>query len=582
MNNKKNWEHIDLEAFRQIGDPDVDNLVADLLPKQGGESIGCLGYNSMLLIADKLVSDPELALIGNSRLSQWLHTMPEELVDYFRPMEAPDWVDTRKLQLGSQLWRQNTLLTLFILYAGSLPACYLLKNGITALYKTKKLSDHQYIFQRIYETGLMLAACMDEKGIELIGDAALQDDNLLLQALKNLDAEGQWQEQGQQLVRKSGKTGSPIDPEELDKEIERLAEKPKRYLWGKGYITAKKVRFLHASMRYMLTQPDRFKPWGSKDRPQTFAEYLSQVQEPWDNKELGVPVNQEDMAYTLLTFGLVIPRGMEKWGAPLSREQKEAFLHLWRVVGYTMGIHSELLTDNWDDAESLYQEIQKRQAEASDDGLKLTEALMGFLGDYLPDVPGFAHRLSAAMIISQIGLTHASYILDKQLIDETLCFWRKPVYKLAGGIFNIGLKLRARFYERFKHLGGITLHSLDEASELLIDSWQDAFSRRPFFVPVDTTSWVRQPGTDEPYRKLLSQWRRQIFITLASALGLLSLALVSLAAALPIALISGWTASQLALIAAASFWIIAIGILHFRLQAVFKKRPEVEQVKRAL
>ncbi len=580
MNNKK-WGDIDLDAFRQIGDPDVDSLVADILPKQDGESIGCLGYNSMLLIADKLVSDPELALIGNSRLSQWLQTMPEELVDYFRPMEAPDWVDPRKLQLGSQIWQQNTILTLIILYAGSLPACYLLKNGITALYKTKKLSDHQYIFQRIYETGLMLSACMDENGIELIGDAALQDDNLLLQALENLDAEGQWQQQGQLLVRKSGKASSPIDREKLDKEIERLAEKPKSYLWGKGYITAKKVRFLHASMRYMLMQPDRFKPWGSKDKPQTFAEYLSQVQKPWDNMALGVPVNQEDMAYTLLTFGLVIPRGLEKWGVPLSREQKEAFLHLWRVIGYTMGINSELLTDNWEDAESLYEAIQKGQAEASEDGLKLTEALMGFLGDYLPDIPGIAHRLSAAMIISQIGITHASYILDKQLIDETQCFWRKPFYKIVGGIFNISLRLRARFYERFKHLGGITLHSLDEASDLLVASWQDAFSRRPFFVPVDTTSWIRQPGTDEAYRKLLSQWRRQIFATLAFALGLLSLALFCLTAALPLALISGWPASQIALIAAASSWVIAIGILHFHLQAVFKKRPKVEQVKQA-
>ena len=40
----------------------------------------------------------------------------------------------------------------------------------------------------------------------------------------------------------------------------RLNEGTKRYLWGKGYITAKKVRFLHASMRYMLLNPSAVSP----------------------------------------------------------------------------------------------------------------------------------------------------------------------------------------------------------------------------------------------------------------------------------------------------------------------------------
>ena len=577
MNKHNHWENIDLDAYRQMADPEADNLVAALLPKQGTESIGRLGYNAMLLVADKLISDSELALADDSRLAQWLSTMPKELVDYFSPLEAPDWVDSKKLKLGSQLWQRYSIVTLLILYSGSLPACYLMKNGISALYKTEKLRDHQYIFQRIYETGLMLSACMDENGIKIIEDETIQDDSLLLQALQNLDAEGQWQQQGLQLIRKKGATSAPINPEELAIEIERLREQPKRYLWGKGYITAKKVRFLHASMRYMLMQPDSFKPWGSKDQPQTFAEHLSQVQTPWDTEKLGVPINQEDLVYTLLTFGLVIPQGLEKWGLPLSREQKEAFLHLWRVVGYTMGIHSELLTDNWDDAESLYQEIQKKQAGTSEDGVILTEALMGFLGDYLPHVPGFAHRLSAAMIISQIGLTNATYLLDKQLIDETQRFWRKPFYQLAGGIFAISLKLRAIFYKRFKHLGWITSERMKEACDLLIDSWQDAFSRRPFFVPVDTTSWVRQPGTDQAYRARLTQWRRQIAVTVGCSVGLLLLSLFGLTAVFPVALISGWSASQNILIMAVLSWIMALGVLHFRLPTVFKNRPTADK-----
>ncbi|MBS3954599.1 MAG: DUF2236 domain-containing protein [Methylomicrobium sp.] len=577
MSSQSIWEHIDLDAYRQLADPEVDSLVAALLPKKGSESIGRLGYNSMLLMADKLIQDPELALVNDSRLANWLKNMPEEIVDYFDPMEAPDWVDAAKLEQGSKLWQQNSLIMLLILYSGSLPACYLMKNGIPALYKTDKLRDHQYIFQRIYETGLMLAACMDKGGIKVAEDAAVQDDVLLLQALNMLDAEGRWQQQGHRLIRTAGETGTPADSEKIAEQIELLRGKPKRYLWGKGYITAKKVRFLHASMRFMLTQPDSFKPWGNKEQPQTFAEQLSQVQTPWDSEKLGVPVNQEDLAYTLLTFGLVIPRGLEKWGLPLNLEQKEAFLHLWKVTGYIMGIRSELLTDNWQDAEALFDAIHSRQAAASEEGAVLTSALIGFLGDYLPDVPGFAHRLSAAMIISQIGMTNASFLLDNTLIKETRVFWRKPFYTLAGGIFSCSLWLRARFYKRFKHLGWITAHRLNEVSELLIDSWRDAYSRKPFFVPADTSTWVRQPGVDQAYHLRLTRWRRQLFFVVGCSFGLLTLALFGLAAAIPVALVGGWSAAKIALIGAISSWLIALGMMNFRLPAIFNLRPTLDE-----
>ena len=155
------WQNLDLDTYRQLADPEADRLAESILPKQGSEPIGRLGYNAMLMLADKLGDDPELAMIADSRLSKQLNKMPKELVNYFEPMEAPDWVDEEKLKLGAQLWQDNTLITLLALYAASLPACYLMKNGIPALYKTEKLREHQYIFQRIYETGLMLAATMD-------------------------------------------------------------------------------------------------------------------------------------------------------------------------------------------------------------------------------------------------------------------------------------------------------------------------------------------------------------------------------------------------------------------------------------
>lgn len=574
MNAHSRWNQIDLDAYRKMADPEADTLVAALLTKQGSESIGRLGYNSMLLIANKLIADPELALANHSRLAEWLAEMPEDLVGYFDPMEVPDWVDADKIQMGSQLWQEYTLVILLILYAGSLPACYLMKNGIPALYKTEKLREHQYIFQRIYETGTMLDACMEAGGIKVIKDAVIPYEALLLQVLHKLDPDGGWHQVGHHLVRKVGEPQSPLDRERLEQELAALRGKPKRYLWGKGYITAKKVRFLHASMRYMLNQPDQFNPWGDQDKPQSFAERLSHVQTPWDTDQFGAPVNQEDMAYTLLTFGLVIPQGLEKWGVPLTRKEKESFLHLWKVVGYVMGIHPELLTDDWDEAVSLYEAIQARQAGASEDGKVLTEALMGFLGDYLPNIPGLAHRLSASLIISQIGPTHAAYLLDEQLVAETQVFWRRLISKLFGTIFSFCMWLQTHFYRRFKHLGWITAYRLHEASELLIASWRDAYLRKPFFVPATTTSWRPMPGIDEAFLAELRQWRQEMFMVMGLALGLLAFATFGLFGSLPIGLLWGWLAAKNTLIAAATTWFASMGIMNFWLPTVFNKRPK--------
>ena len=80
MGSQSIWGNIDLDAYRQLADPEVDELVAALLPKKGSESIGRLGYNSMLLMADKLIQDPELALVNNSRLAKWLQTCLRRLL----------------------------------------------------------------------------------------------------------------------------------------------------------------------------------------------------------------------------------------------------------------------------------------------------------------------------------------------------------------------------------------------------------------------------------------------------------------------------------------------------------------------
>eukprot|EP00930_Biecheleria_cincta_P068393 TRINITY_DN5578_c0_g3_i1.p1 TRINITY_DN5578_c0_g3~~TRINITY_DN5578_c0_g3_i1.p1 ORF type:complete len:506 (-),score=60.17 TRINITY_DN5578_c0_g3_i1:245-1675(-) len=63
----------------------------------------------------------------------------------------------------------------------------------------------------------------------------------------------------------------------------------------------------------------------------------------WDKEEYGQPINQVQVIGTLLGSSVLLLRGMEELvGLSLPSEDKEAFIHLWRVIGFLFGIEDEL------------------------------------------------------------------------------------------------------------------------------------------------------------------------------------------------------------------------------------------------
>lgn len=113
------------------------------------------------------------------------------------------------------------------------------------------------------------------------------------------------------------------------------------------------VRLMHATMRYHIRQSGK-----------------------WDYAVLGVPVNQEDMAGTNLAFSFIIIQGLRKIGYAVAHEQAAAFLHLWNVVGYFLGLQEQLLPVDEKTAAQLDRTIAQRQFKASHEGAALTRALI--------------------------------------------------------------------------------------------------------------------------------------------------------------------------------------------------------------
>ena len=107
----------------------------------------------------------------------------------------------------------------------------------------------------------------------------------------------------------------------------------------------------------------------------------------WDVNQQGLPCNQEELAYTLLTFSYVFLRSLRKLGIGLPPKDEAAYLHAWNVAGHILGIQAELRADTMDDAARLFASLQARgrthQVEP-DPRPRLAQALMATMAQVLP------------------------------------------------------------------------------------------------------------------------------------------------------------------------------------------------------
>ena len=109
---------------------------------------------------------------------------------------------------------------------------------------------------------------------------------------------------------------------------------------GTGIWAARKVRLMHAAIRHLI---------------------LGRIDVSWDTEHDGVPVNQEDMAATLMTFSYLVVTGLRRLGFWVSREEAEEYLAAWKVVGGLMGVLPELIPADFDEAARLTETIEGRQ-----------------------------------------------------------------------------------------------------------------------------------------------------------------------------------------------------------------------------
>jgi hypothetical protein len=152
---------------------------------------------------------------------------------------------------------------------------------------------------------------------------------------------------------------------------------------GHGYLTVLRLRMLHAAVRRTL------------------------LGEGWDEAD-GPPVNQLDLLGSLWCFALTSLDALQKAGREVGDGEREAWVHLWSVIGHHLGVRPDLLPMGPAEAQRCFDAVQRHQFGPSEEGRRLMAALIEVGHER---VPFTAHdHLVEALIRRNIGDAYADML----------------------------------------------------------------------------------------------------------------------------------------------------------------------------
>jgi hypothetical protein len=238
---------------------------------------------------------------------------------------------------------------------------------------------------------------------------------------------------------------------------------------GIGQRSAEKTRIMHAAIRHLiLHRPDH----------------------SWDTARLGVPINQEDLAATLMTFAFIAIDGLDRMHISTTQAERESYLASWREVGRVMGVAPELLPATFSHAEQLTRAIQEDQVlsgvppadPAWSDGRLMTVPLLGVLDSkMLPGIPAAMMRL----------------FLPRDVADG-LGVPRRPITdRVIHGLVRTFGWLDTKVLERFSRRSRVLRHVSLDLLQMMLD-WERGGTRQPFRIP-DSLDWYDQTGTKRTF-----------------------------------------------------------------------------------
>ncbi|HKW85144.1 MAG TPA: oxygenase MpaB family protein [Burkholderiaceae bacterium] len=318
------WTSELLDRMQYEADPLADRAIAAIL---GPWPRPHATLTRAELSAENAARSKQLAAVSrvfddwkdNASVARWV-ARPDTPADVAAAIEAylhaapglPAWADPAKIRRAEALFTDFGVLSCLLLFCASLPECYVIPDLSQALYATGQLEQHTEY--RIRATAAMVFPVMMQGGL--------------------------------------------TRPE------------------GGGIAQVLKVRLIHATIRHLILRgtpesalaevgdrrkvPDGFVLPSLAALPGEKTMHHTLMAHGWNVGKDGLPCNQEELAYTLLTFHYVCLRGLRTLGLGLQRADEEAYLHAWNVMGHVLGIRHDLMAHTMEDAETLFKQIQAR------------------------------------------------------------------------------------------------------------------------------------------------------------------------------------------------------------------------------
>lgn len=346
----------DLDRMQWVADPHADRAVEKIVGEWPAAPAGPPGATAAALTAQaevaaaieriKAVNEAIRAWDTNRSVREWKPTatlqalkLDAAVAEYLRAAgPLPDWAEPARLKRAEKIFMDQGAMSVLILFCSSLPECYVVPDLAAVLHATGQLEDRAE--HRIRATGSMIFPAMMRGG--------LTEEN------------------------------------------------------GGGIAQILKVRLIHAMVRNLILRgsPEaviraelKVIPELAKAAPGD-GMFAALYVHGWDLGGCGLPNNQEELAYTLLTFNYVFLRSMRTLGLGLGEEEERDYMHLWNVAGHYLGIERTLMAETFDEAAALFTRMQARGRRdlvkhplPVDPRPRLGRALMGAMQSVIPPGP---------------------------------------------------------------------------------------------------------------------------------------------------------------------------------------------------
>eukprot|EP00956_Cyclotella_meneghiniana_P013486 scaffold19546_cov65-Cyclotella_meneghiniana.AAC.3 len=270
----------ELDPYRFTGDVEMDELLDYLSTSKQG---GCGAFDDVIRFCEEQYVIQQAA--GECNHVQDTNIQHPPAVKFYQHYhQIPPWVDWSQIQRG---------INIFLAY---LPAsgCALYYRSLVGGFSIPK------IVEVLIATRYLVPASM-RRGV---------NGEVINNGVRNESSSDDRKRTFERLLDTGGFMAccfAPTDPEAVPAASLRPG--------GKGWKAALHVRVLHAKVRRSLLKSNS-----------------------WDMKN-GVPINQEDLAATLLAFSVNVLLGIEfVAGRPLSESDQRDYLALWRYLGWLLGV----------------------------------------------------------------------------------------------------------------------------------------------------------------------------------------------------------------------------------------------------